>query len=506
MSTAPVHIGGPPHPVAATGEPALLDATGVEHLAANLDQARDLLTAAFAGPRTPFSGITPAESAALVGAVDLDDALGDTVAALDEVRRLYVDHAVWFDHPHYQAHLNCPVALPAVVADLLATAVNSSLDTWDQSGPATHMERHLLTWTAGRMGFGPAADGIFTSGGTQSNLHALLVARGEALARGAAQHDLRVLTTGHTHFSARTSAKVLGLAPDAVVTVATEPGGRMDPTELDRTLTDLHRQGRTVMAVVATAGTTDLGVVDPLTAIAGTCRRHQVWFHVDAAYGGGLLVSRRRRALLDGIERADSVTVDFHKTFFQPVASSAVLVADRATLRHVTHHAHYLNPHDEHAVPNQVDKSMQTTRRFDALKLWMTLRVLGPDRIGDMLDTVIDLAAQVRDDLAVDPDFAVVTGTDLSTVLFRFEESGVDAAVLDRVNREARDRLFATGMAAVARTVLDGRTWLKLTLLNPATTLQDVRRVLDLVRGHARHALADRTGPGPGGTTTGRTS
>ena len=127
--------------------------------------------------------------------------------------------------------------------------------------------------------------------------------------------------------------------------------------------------------------------------LADLAAAHDAWLHVDAAYGGGLLVSLRRRHLLAGIERADSVTVDFHKTFFQPVSSSAIVVRDGATLAHVTHHADYLNPRTA-VTPNQVDKSLQTTRRFDALKLWMTLRTMGPDLLGRYVDTVVELAAE----------------------------------------------------------------------------------------------------------------
>ncbi|MDN7120783.1 aminotransferase class V-fold PLP-dependent enzyme [Nocardioides sp. ChNu-153] len=483
---------------------ALLDATSADDLGTQLDATRDLLARAFGSVRQPLSGVSPTEAAALVAEVDLDAPLASTAEVLEEVRRVYLDHAVWFHHPHYQAHLNCPVALPAVIGDVIAVAVNSSLDTWDQSGTATHMERHLLAWTARRIGLPRDADGIFTTGGTQSNLQALLLARGEALAGGADLADLRIVASANAHFSSRKAAMVLGLGEDAVVHTDVDAQGRLDVEDLDRVLTRLRAEGRTVMAVVATAGTTDLGCIDPLASVARACRRHGVWFHVDAAYGGGLVTSRRRRHLLTGIERADSVTVDFHKTFFQPVACSAVLVADRRTLRHVTHHAAYLNPASDvvDEIPNQVDKSLQTTRRFDALKLWTTLRALGPDRIGELLDTVIDLAARVREDLVGDPDFRVVPDGDLSTVLFRFVESDVDDDVLDVVNESARGRLYATGLGAVARTRYDGRTWLKLTLLNPATTLADVQQVLDLVRGHARAALAqglphDLVGPRP---------
>src|SRR5690606_8474397 len=136
------------------------------------------------------------------------------------------------------------------------------------------------------------------------------------------------------HFSVQKSAKLLGLAPDAVVTVAVDADRRMRPAALERELARCRERGQLVMAVVATAGTTDFGSIDPLPAIADRCAAAGTWLHVDAAYGCGLLVSPTRRHLLDGVERADSVTVDFHKSFFQPVSSSALVVRDGRTLRH----------------------------------------------------------------------------------------------------------------------------------------------------------------------------
>jgi L-2,4-diaminobutyrate decarboxylase len=220
-----------------------------------------------------------------------------------------------------------------------------------------------------------------------------------------------------------------------------------------------------------------------------------VWLHVDAAYGCGLLVSPTRRHLLDGIERADSVTVDYHKSFFQPVSSSAVLVRDRRVLRHVTWHADYLNPARavEQHIPNQVDKSIQTTRRFDALKLWLTLRVMGPDAVGALFDEVVDRAADAWRLLTGDPRFEVVTRSPLSTVVFRWRPAGVAPHLVDDANLYAREALAASGAALVAGTRVDGAHHLKLTLLNPETTVADLAHVLDLIAGHAGGYVRSRT-------------
>ena len=397
---------------------------------------------------------------------------------------------MYFHHPRYLAHLNCPVVIPALLGEAVLTAINSSMDTWDQSAGGTLIERRLIDWTAERIGLGPLADGVFTSGGTQSNLHAMLLAREEAgpAAKGGRK---RILASAAGHFSVQKSAKLLGLDPDAVIVVETDTDRRMSAAALARELIRCREHGDTVMAVVATAGTTDFGTIDPLPEIAELCAAYGVWLHVDAAYGCGLLASRTRRHLLAGIERADSVTVDYHKSFFQPVSSSALLVRDGRTLRHATYHADYLNPARmaEQRIPNQVDKSLQTTRRFDALKLWMTLRIMGADAIGELFDEVVDRAAEAFDTLSTDPRFEVVTRSQLSTVVFRYLPAG-DLA--DEANLYAREALAASGAAVVAGTKVDGHHYLKFTLLNPATTSADIAHVIELIAGHAADYVARR--------------
>jgi L-2,4-diaminobutyrate decarboxylase len=470
----------------------LLTNGSVDRYRRELAQGVARVAARVAGTTQPFTGVTPEKLALEFAGVDLDRPLGDSAAALDELEDLYLRDAVYFHHPRYLAHLNCPVVIPALVGEAVLTAVNSSLDTWDQSAGGTLIERRLIDWTTERIGLGPFADGIFTSGGTQSNLQAMLLAREEA-----GPGRLRILASAAGHFSVQKAAKLLGLGPDAVIAVATGPDRRMSPDALAAELIGCRERGDTVMAVVATAGTTDFGTIDPLPQIADLCTTFRVWLHVDAAYGCGLLVSPTRRHLLHGIERACSVTVDYHKSFFQPVSSSALLVRDGRTLRHATYHADYLNPERmvEQRIPNQVDKSLQTTRRFDALKLWMTLRIMGPDAVGAMFDDVVDRAAGAYDLLAEDPRFEVVTRSQLSTVVFRYLPTGAGRGLADEANLYAREALAASGAAVVAGTKVDGRHFLKFTLLNPETSLDDIGHVLELIAGHAQRYVAHRGTP-----------
>ncbi|MFE9607124.1 pyridoxal phosphate-dependent decarboxylase family protein [Streptomyces sp. NPDC006012] len=464
----------------------LLNDLTAEHYRRSVTEGVERVAAQLATTERPFTGVTADTLAPRIERIDLDRPLHDTAAVLDELEEIYLRDAVYFHHPRYLAHLNCPVVIPAVVGEAVLSAVNSSLDTWDQSAGGTLIERRLIDWTAARVGLGPAADGVFTSGGTQSNLQALLLAREEA--KTGSLGRLRILASEASHFSVQKAAKLLGLGQDTVITIPVDRDRRMQTVALARELERCKQDGLTAMAVVATAGTTDFGSIDPLPEIAGLCAAYGVWLHVDAAYGCGLLASVKYRDRIAGIEHADSVTVDFHKSFFQPVSSSAVLVRDAATLRHATYHADYLNPRRTapERVPNQVDKSLQTTRRFDALKLWLTLRTMGADGIGELFDEVCDLAQDGWRLLAADPRFDVVVEPALSTLVFRCVPAGVtDPAEIDRANLHARKALFASGDAMVAATRVDGRHYLKFTLLNPETTTADIAAVLDLIAGHA---------------------
>ena len=444
---------------------------GVDHLADALRRV--------SGPAT---GQAPEKAARLVADIDLDHPLHDAADALAEMSRIYLDDAVWFHEPTYAAHLNCPVVIPALLAEVFVSGVNSSLDTFDQSVGGTFVERHLVDWTAARIGFDSGADGIFTSGGTQSNLQGLHLARDRVLS-GPAAGDLarlRIFASEDGHFSVQKSARLLGLGDNAVVSIPTDPDRRMDPGALSKALSDCASFGLVPMAVVATAGTTDFGAIDPLRTIAELCHLHDTWLHVDAAYGGGLLASRRLRHRLSGIERADSVTVDYHKTWFQPVSASALIVRDGRHLGHITWHADYLNPKDA-AHPNQVDKSLQTTRRFDALKLWMTLRVMGPDQIGQYVEHVVDLTEEVHAHLDADPDVEIAADPGLSTLVFRYRPRGMSEDLADALTTRIRTTLYERGTAMVAATKVDGRCWLKLTLLNPLATREDILGITDEV-------------------------
>ncbi|MCB5182453.1 pyridoxal phosphate-dependent decarboxylase family protein [Streptomyces antimicrobicus] len=369
--------------------------------------------------------------------------------------------------PHCLAHLHCPPLAVAAAADLAASALNPSLDSWDQAPAASEIEAALTRTLAAELyPAAPHPDALVTTGGTEANQLALLLAR---------EHHGPTLTVVHganAHHSVPRAAWLLGLPPTRTLPT---PRGTLDPATLDETLA--RTPGPTL--VTATAGTTDAGLLDPLPALADTCARHGADLHVDAAYAGLLALSPRHRPRLPGLDRAHSITVDLHKLGWQPVAAGILAVTDTTRLAPLAHQADYLNAADDtHAgLPDLLGRSLRTSRRPDALKIAVTLRALGRDGLADLIDRTCAAAQRLARLLRAHPRFELHAEPTLSTVLFRPTDArDDDLAALRRT-------LLQDGRAVLGRATADGRLWLKATLLNPHTTPADLDALVTLLEG-----------------------
>lgn len=452
--------------------------------------------------KTPFSGVTPAELRKRFALIDLNLPLhdGDFTEVLKEVKELYLDHAIAFHHPTYIAHLNCPILSPAIAAEVLISSINSSLDTWDQSAGGTLIEQKLIRWTCDLIGYNGQADGIFTSGGTQSNLMALLMARDhycwEQLGVNikvdglpAEASRFRIFGSEVSHFSLKKSAALLGLGYQAVIAVPVDEHYQMCPKALQASIEDTLAQGNIPIAVVGTAGTTDFGSIDPLAVIAKIAQQYKLWFHTDAAVGGALLMSDIQEHRLAGIEEADSVTIDYHKTFFQPVSSSGFLFKNKAAARYVCYHADYLNSEEQEkqGYPNNVNKSLQTTKRFDALKLWMTLRSMGRPTLAMHYEKTLELTQLASGLIQQDTAFELLHEPALNCLVFRYAPIEIEAnEQLNQLNLRIRQSLFERGEVIIASTKVKGQVYLKFTILNPMMTAQDFRFILNQIKHHGQ--------------------
>jgi L-2,4-diaminobutyrate decarboxylase len=421
--------------------------------------------------------------------------------SLDALIGYLPNHTVRPAHPFTAAHLHCPPDPVAVEADQLVAALNPSQDSWDQSAAASVIESCVIDEYSA-LAFGARGSGSVTSGGTESNYLALLLARDAAISRAyavdpadagipaAAAGRLRILTSSVAHFSVARAAIQLGLGERAVVSVPVRADHQVNPPELAQAARWIAADGDTLIAVVATAGTTDAGAIDPLTECAAVAREHRAWFHVDAAYGGGLLLSNVRRSMLAGLELADSASVDLHKFGWQPIPAGLLLTRDPQALAPISRRVAYLTDLDDEAAgyPNLLGRSLRTTRRADAVKILAASRHHGLDGYTGMIESCFAQTAHVAAAIEARPEFELALPTALTTVLFRYRAAHRDP---DLVNAEARRRLLAEGSAVVGRTALPGggpgSLRLKLTLLRPETTFAELDALLDLIAA-AAHA------------------
>lgn len=477
-----------------------------------MEQAQQAVIDAFVGNSTPYSGLSHDQLAAWFEEMEcLPEEGKGLTETIETVGETVLRHSVGVSDPACIAHLQCPPMIPALAAEAMIAASNQSMDSWDQSPAGTELETNLIDSLAGLFGYSERADGVFTSGGTQSNFMSLLLARNWYIDKHF-DHDaridglppesdsLRVLCSEAAHFTARQATAQLGLGEDAVVSVATDDDFRLSLDALDSTLQRLHEQDLRPFALIGTAGTTDFGSIDPLSSLALRAREHDLWFHVDAAYGGALALSERHREKLSGIERADSIAVDFHKLFYQPISCGTFLLRNGSHYRFIDRNAAYLNPEEDDAagVPNLVSKSVQTTRRFDALKPFIAFQSIGREGMAELVDCTLSLANAVADRINNDPCFELKNEPTLNAVVFRYRPALTptattpdDPTLTDEVNRRIRERLLSEGDSVVARTTVDDETYLKFTLLNPRTTVAAVEHILETIKHYGEEITDD---------------
>ncbi|MDT0480710.1 pyridoxal phosphate-dependent decarboxylase family protein [Streptomyces doebereineriae] len=424
------------------------------------------------------------------------DALGDVLPdegdpdSLRHLVRALAEGAADPADPLCAAHLHCPPLAVAAAADLAVSVLNPSMDSWDQAPAASELEALVTRALANEVylevprGAGlhryaapprgatgphrPAADNdaLVTTGGTESNQLALL------LAREIQGPEVRLICGANAHHSLPRAAWLLGMPAPVIIPT---PTGTLDPTTLHTAL----QSGSAPALVAATAGTTDTGQIDPLPEIAHLCAEHHARLHIDAAYGGGLLFSDRHRAKLTGLSVADTVTLDLHKLGWQPVAAGLLAVRDKNDLTALHQHADYLNADDdtEAGLPDLLGRSLRTTRRPDILKIAVTLKTLGRTGLGALVDQVCERAREFAQLVHDHPGFELHEPPTISTVLFRPANATDDAVAA------VRRKLLTDGRAVLGRARAADRLWLKVTLLNPTTRPADLAGLLQLVEG-----------------------
>lgn len=360
----------------------------------------------------------------------------------------------------------------AVLAEIGTVLANSPMHTWKASGVQVLIERAVLRRMGALAGM-PAGDGMIAAGGSLSNLGAMIMARNEALPRAREQGLFGargvVYASAAGHYSVRKGANMAGLGREAVRSVPVDDEGRMQPQALARMIEEDRAAGAVPVMIVATAGTTVLGAFDPLPAVADVAERAGVWLHVDAAYGGSILLSPRHRGLLDGCGRADSLTWDAHKLLTVPLTCSVLLTRKPGLCaKHFDEPASYL--FQEEALFDPGRASLQCARHNDALKLWLSWKHHGDEGLARRIDRLFELSAHLTARVRASPRLRLSKEPASINVCFE---------VVGKSSRRLCRGLWEQGVAKIGHAVVDGREVVRWVLVNPEIETADLDAVLD---------------------------
>jgi glutamate/tyrosine decarboxylase-like PLP-dependent enzyme len=390
-------------------------------------------------------------------------------------------------HPGYIGHMDSLPTTASVVGDAVAAALNNNMLSVELSPVLSRLEADVVSEFADRFGLGPDAGGLLVSGGSLANLQALAVARNRALGGvtdGVVGTEGRpvLFASDVAHTSLRTAAMVLGLGTDAVVAVETDADSRMRAGALRTAIERAFQRGDRPFCVVGTAGTTTTGNVDPLDDIAAVAAASDLWFHVDAAYGGALVFSAAERSRLDGVERADSVTFNPQKWLYVAKTCSMALFRDASVLDSQFRVGAPYMRRDER-LWNRGEVGVQGTRHADVLKLWLSLQHVGERGYEGLIDESYRLTdhfvSRVRErewlELASDPE--------LNLICFRVAPDGVDESAYDELNGTAQRSLLREADVFLSLPTYRGSRWLRAVLLNPYTDEAVIDRLFDHLDG-----------------------
>ena len=389
-------------------------------------------------------------------------------------------------HPMYMGH-QVSAPLPATIwAESLISAINNSAAVWEMAPVGTVIETQIVRWLCDLAGLPERSGGTLTTGGTEATFTALLAARAVAMpdawTEGVGANPPVLVYGEQSHYAISRAAGELGIGMRNAVSVPTKDF-RTDPRALRETLDRLAAEGRRVMVVVATSGSTPTGSFDDLEAIGRLCAERGIWLHVDAAHGGSALLSVRHAKRMAGVARASSIAWDPHKMMLLPLQCGVVLVRDEHLLESAfAQKAPYLfhgaiAPGER--IWDQGPRSFLCSRRADAIKLWIAIQRHGADGLGALYDRLCETAHALYDAIRARSELEAIHEPESNIVCFRYVADGAD----DAFNMKLREAYNRSGDGWVTTTILDGRRVLRATVMNPRTTERHVARLVDgLVR------------------------
>ena len=416
----------------------------------------------------------------------------EPTAVYAEVRRDIMPYAMNTTHPRFWAWYMGSGTVLGALADLLAATMNPTLGGGNHAAPL--VEKQVISWICGMVGFPPESSGLLTSGASMANFSALTVARNKACGYDvrcqgvlAAPGPLTAYASREIHSCNQKAIETLGLGSDGLRRIPVDAGYRLDLAALRKQVAADRELGRVPFCVIATAGTINTGAIDDLTAIADYCEREGLWFHVDGAIGAVAVLADNVRDQLAGMERADSIALDLHKWMHIPFEAGCVLVRDAAAHRD----AFALVPEylqreaDGRGMASGSlwfsDYGLQLTRQFRALKVWMSIKEHGLERFGRMIARNVEQARYLGELVSASERLELAAPIGLDIVCFRYNPGGLDTEALNRLNQQLLIELQESGVAAPSHTTLDGAYCLRVAISNHRSRFEDFDLLVETV-------------------------
>lgn len=469
----------------------------VDQIAKFLDGLRD---------RPVTAGESPQAIRQLLGSDDLPVTGTPAAELFDSTARILFDHSLFNGHPRFWGYITSSPAPIGMLADLLASAVNPNVGAAILSPIASEIEAQAVRWIADMIGFPQSCGGLLVSGGNMANFTGFLAGVGAKASWDLKREGFRstesrpvVYVSTETHTWIDKAAELFGLGRDSVRWILTDAEQKMDIEALERQINVDIAAGHRPMMVIGAAGTVGTGAIDPLPAIADICRKYDLWFHVDGAYGAPAAVLPDASPDLRGLSEADSIALDPHKWFYSPIEAGCTLVRDpNHMIKAFSHQPAYYNfvGSDDDPPVNYHEFGLQNTRGFRALKVWLAFRQVGREGYVRMIGDDILLAKALFDFADSHPELESKT-QNLSITTFRFVPSDLrlngseTEAYLDKLNAELLNRLQVGGEAFVSNAVIDGKYFLRACIVNFRTKLEDVRALPEIVSRIGRKVDAE---------------
>ncbi|WP_037298997.1 pyridoxal phosphate-dependent decarboxylase family protein [Runella limosa] len=446
-----------------------------------VDQLADYLAAVQSQEVETVIPYQAPEDSLLFWQENFENGVGDAADFFDEV----IKKSTHLHHPRYMGHQVSPPLPMAAMAGMLTSLLNNGMAVYEMGLVSNPLERILSELLTQKIGFGAEASGLLTSGGTLANLTALLTARATQTEVWENGHEqpLAVLVSEEAHYCIDRAARTMGMGSDGIIKIPTNARFQMRTELLEDYYQKAVQSGRKVIAVVGSACSTSTGAYDDLVAIADFCKKHQLWFHVDGAHGGAVVFSERYKPLVKGIERADSVVIDWHKMLLTPALATALLFKRNQDSFQTFHQkAQYLwaNQGSQEWF-NSGKRTFECTKLMMSVKIYAILKTYGEEIFTENVETLHDLSIRFAQIVNERKGFELALAPESNIVCFRFVGEGRTAEQIQTLNAAIRQKLLEEGAFYIVQTTLRDKLYLRVSLMNPLTTDADLTTLLDAI-------------------------